>query len=168
MNPPLNSAIDYFAPPLVEAIARVVAVSEVRVWLEPEQTSSCGSCATSGSCGAKGMGTTASRLEARRFTLAQPDEPLRVGDRVVVGVPENALVKAALTAYGLPLVLMLGAGVLAAGQGTNSDGFALIAMVAGLALGLVLARRRAKRLSAQGVLAPRYLRRADSTGSCSL
>jgi len=82
---------------MVEGFAHVVAVEDGVAWLEPEQTSSCGSCASSSACGAKGLGTTASRLEARRFKLDN-HAGLVVGERVVVGIRENALVKASLTA----------------------------------------------------------------------
>ena len=85
--------------PQLEGIARVVAVVGTVAWLEPEQTGSCGGCAGAASCG-KGIGTLASRLEARRFPLATTAD-LGVGDRIVVGVPEDALVKASLTAYAL-------------------------------------------------------------------
>ena len=74
--------------------------------------SSCGGCASSSACGSKGIGTTASRLESRRFQLVN-DAGLRVGERVVVGIRENALLKASITAYVIPLATLLIAGVLA-------------------------------------------------------
>lgn len=53
------------ATDLVEGLARVVEIDEAgKVWLEPEQTSSCGGCASVSACGSqgneKGIGTTAS------------------------------------------------------------------------------------------------------------
>ena len=69
----------------VEGIARVVRVEGRVAWLEPEQTTSCGHCASSSSCGAKGIGTVGARLEARRFPMDN-DDALRVGERIVVGV----------------------------------------------------------------------------------
>ena len=56
MNKLAGDAMDYSTPTTVEGIAHVVAVEGNRVWLEPEQTGSCGGCAASGVCGAKGMG----------------------------------------------------------------------------------------------------------------
>ena len=61
----------------VEGIARIVRVEPGRLWLEPEQTTSCGHCASNASCSmsesreAPGMGTVASRLVARRFSLPE-------------------------------------------------------------------------------------------------
>ncbi|HXE40979.1 MAG TPA: SoxR reducing system RseC family protein, partial [Azonexus sp.] len=65
------------APRSVEGIARVVRVTADQLWLEPEQTTSCGHCASSASCGveareAAGMGTVTSRLQERRFVIDNP------------------------------------------------------------------------------------------------
>jgi sigma-E factor negative regulatory protein RseC len=147
-------------PTLVEGTARVVAVDGSLAWLEPEQTGSCGGCAAAASCGSKGIGTLASRLEARRFPLAGTTG-LAVGDRVVVGVREDALVKASLTAYALPLVTMFAAGAFAQAAAGRDD-LTLAASVAGLALGLGIARLLARRLAASGQIAPRLLRRTDA------
>ncbi|MDE2309877.1 MAG: SoxR reducing system RseC family protein [Betaproteobacteria bacterium] len=166
MDEPLHSTTDFSAPAMVEGIAHVVAVEGAMVWLEPEQSSSCSGCASASACGSKGIGTTASRLEARRFQLVN-DIGLRVGERVVIGIRENALLKASITAYVIPLATLLIAGALAQ-WATGSDRVTMIAMLAGLALGLWLARLGAGRLMARGDLAPRFLRRAGAGDTCSL
>ena len=159
---PLPTGLD---DSLVEGIARVVSVDGAVAWLEPEQGPSCAGCASQG-CGARGLGTVASRLAARRFPLTgHPD--LRVGDRVVVGVRGDALLKAALTAYALPLAAMLGAGVFAQSL-VGHDSVTLAASVAGLLLGLGIARFWAGGLTARGITAPRFLRRAGFGQSCRL
>lgn len=155
---------DYGAPALVEGFAHVVALEGDTVWLEPEQTSSCGGCSSASACGAKGIGTLANRLEARRFSLPNRDG-LRVGERVVIGVSEKALVKASLTAYAIPLFTLLSCGALAQWL-ADSDLVTMVAMVAGLALGLFGARLNAGRLNAHGELSPHYLRRADAVITC--
>ena len=164
----MNQAVDtdFSAPATVEGVAQVVAVDGKLAWLVPEQTSSCGSCAASGACGAKGIGTVASRLEARRFQLNN-DVNLRVGDRVVVGVRENALIKASITAYAIPLATLLSAGALAQWLAGN-DIITMTAMFAGLGAGLLLARIGAARLLVRGELAPKFSRRASFGESCNL
>lgn len=162
----MDDTLDFSAPDMVEGIAHVVAVEGTMVWLEPEQTTSCGSCASSSACGAKGIGTSASRLEARRFSL-ENQAGLVVGERVVVGIRENALLKASLTAYAIPLATMLGAGVIAQ-WAAGSDGISMAAMVAGLALGLGIARLSASHLSSRGDLAPRFIRRANTGVVCKI
>jgi sigma-E factor negative regulatory protein RseC len=141
---------------IVEGFARVVSLEGENVWLEPEQTTSCGPCASASACGAKS--DQLGFLEKRRFTLPNECE-LTVGERVVVGIAENTLVRASLTAYALPLATTLGCAV-AAHLTTGSDGFSVLAALFGLGVGLLLAYVRAGRLSARGELTPRFLRRA--------
>jgi sigma-E factor negative regulatory protein RseC len=132
-------------------------------WLEPEQNTSCASCHASAVCGVE---PGSRRLVARRFTLAN-DMALQVGERVVIGIPEATLRRASLTAYGLPLVVMLAAGLTAQGAG-GGDGAAALASLAGLAAGLLGVRWRERRLVARGELQPRVLRRAAAaTGTCA-
>lgn len=144
---------------IVEGTARVVSVENGEVWLEPEQTKSCGHCHASKACGVE---PGSRRLVARRFSL--PDENgLRAGDRVVIGVDNRTLVRAAVTAYCLPLLTMLVAGVSTQKLG-GGDGEALTATLAGLAIGLLLVRWRAHRLTQRGELTPHFIRRAFGPG----
>lgn len=150
----------------VEGLAKVVAVEGAVAWLEPEQTTSCGACASSSVCGADVFG---SRLHARRFAMDNVHE-LKVGDRIVIGVQESTLVTASMTAYAIPLAAMLGGGIVAHLLGFG-DGVTLLATLAGLAVGLGLSRLRAKSLNAKGELTPIYLRHAPSPAqseSCQL
>lgn len=152
-------------PALIEGIARVVRIDGNMAWFEPEQTTSCGHCASSAACGitaatgsGSGLGSIARRIEFRRFPLDNAQQ-LMVGERVVVGVGQRALLKASATAYGLPLVSALIAGI--ATQAALGDDLAtLCGMGAGLAGGLLIANAIARRLAARGELSPRFLRRA--------
>ena len=90
---------------------------------------------------------------------------LGVGERVVVGVDDRALIKASLTAYALPLVAAFTAAGLAESAWGN-DLATLAAMAAGLGAGLLAAHVGARRLSARGELAPRFLRRARPGETC--
>jgi sigma-E factor negative regulatory protein RseC len=150
----------------VEGIARVVRIADGMAWLEPEQTTSCGSCASAAACGsgATGIGTVASRIQARRFAIDNPAD-LMVGERVVVGVADRALIKATLTAYGLPLLTAFAVAGFAESTWSN-DLVTMMFMVAGLISGLILARISAFHLGARGELAPRFLRRARPSETC--
>ncbi|MBI5659183.1 MAG: SoxR reducing system RseC family protein [Nitrosomonadales bacterium] len=162
---PAYSATDYSAPAMIEGIALVVALEGNRVWLVPEQSSSCGSCASASACGSKGIGTTASRLDKRRFRIDNGAN-LAVGDRVVFGIRENVLLRASITAYAIPLVAMLLAGSLAQWK-FGSDLATMAATVAGLVIGLWISRVEAGRLHTRGDLAPLFLRRARPGETCN-
>ncbi|HEU0220051.1 MAG TPA: SoxR reducing system RseC family protein [Gallionella sp.] len=165
MGETVDGTTDFSAPTMVEGTAYVVAVEGNMAWLVPESGSSCGGCASASACGSKGIGTTASRLEARRFQLVN-DAGLRVGERVVVGIRENALLRASITAYVIPLTTLLLAGALAQ-WAAGSDIITMAAMLAGLALGLGLARLGAGRLLVRGDLVPRFIRRASPGETCN-
>jgi sigma-E factor negative regulatory protein RseC len=159
-----GNTVDFVVPDMIEGIANVVAVDGSVAWLEPEQTGACGGCKASGACSAKGIGTVASRLNVRRFPLIT-HPGLKVGDRVVMGVRQDALIQASMTIYALPLATMFAAGFMAQ-WGFGSDGVTMAATAGGLALGFVIARLRARRLSAHGKMAPQFLRRAGSGETC--
>jgi sigma-E factor negative regulatory protein RseC len=165
MSETAHSTTDFSAPTLAEGIAQVVEVKGNMAWLVPESGSSCGGCASAAACGSKGIGTLASRLEARRFQLVN-DAGLRVGERVVVGIRENAVLRASITAYVIPLATLLASGALAQWAAGN-DFITMAAMLAGLVFGLWLARVRAGYMMDRGELAPRFIRRAGMGETCN-
>ena len=165
MGGAVDDMTDFSAPTLTEGIAQVVAVEGNMAWLVPESGTSCGGCSSAAACGSKGIGTIASRLEQRRFQLVN-DAGLTVGERVVVGVSENAVLRASITAYALPLAPLLISGGLAQ-WAAGHDFITMGAMLAGLVFGLWLARVRAGQLMARGELAPRFLRRASIGETCN-
>lgn len=140
---------------MIEAFARVVAVDGDVAWLEPEPKTSCGSCASL-ACGAEGA---ASHIIARRFSLDNVED-YELGERIVVGIHSSDLLKAALTAYAIPLATMLSAG-LGSQWIAENDGITLAASILGLISGLGIARLGANRLFVMGNMTPCFIRRAD-------
>lgn len=165
MNQFADSTTDFSAPTMVEGIAQVVKIEGKTAWLVPEQGSSCGSCASAAACGSKGIGTTASRLDNRRFRIDN-EANLAVGERVVFGIRDNVLLKASIAAYAIPLATLLLAGSLAQWM-FGSDTITMAALIAGLVIGLGVSRLEAKRLHSKGDLAPLFLRRARPGETCS-
>ena len=160
-----HSTPDFSAPTMVEGIAQVVKIEGKTAWLVPEQGSSCGSCASATACGSKGIGTTASRLDNRRFRIDN-EANLAIGERVVFGIRDNVLLKASITAYAIPLATLVLAGSLAQWM-FGSDTITMAAMVAGLVIGLGISRMEAGRLQTRGDLAPLFLRRARPGETCN-
>uniref|UniRef100_UPI00200C7296 SoxR reducing system RseC family protein n=1 Tax=Escherichia coli TaxID=562 RepID=UPI00200C7296 len=71
-----------------------------------------------------------------------------------------------LTAHAIPLTTLLTAGALAQWFAGN-DIITMAAMLAGLVVGLGLARLGAGRLLARGDLAPHFIRRASPGETCN-
>jgi len=146
---------------LIEGLARVVAVDRDQVWLVAEQPAACGSCATRSACGGGSSTKAAASWRAPR-SLGPGQALLALGDTVHVGVDRNALTRASLTAYTLPLVTMLMSASAVQGAG---DGVAIGAAVAGLLIGVAAARALARRWG--DALEPMVLSRATSSAGSS-
>jgi len=97
--------------------------AEVRL----QRASACGHCELSQGCGTGAIG----RLLGNRSRplMIETQQDLKPGDRLLLGLSETALVKASLTVYGLPLLLMIIAGLLAALLGWADRWVALLSIV---------------------------------------
>jgi sigma-E factor negative regulatory protein RseC len=102
--------------------------------LEIERKTACGLCGKTRGCGnaiwGKLFAHQSSAFKAQNIINA------RVGQSVVVGINEKALLKSALLLYLLPLATMLIAAIVAM-QVNNTDISAMVGALIGLLLGLV-------------------------------
>ena len=140
---------------MIETPARIIRLEGDSAWVVSEAPSSCGACAGHG-CG--------SSVFARVLHADEPeyrvDNPIgaEAGDSVVVGLPDGALLGAAVSGYLVPLLLLLS--IAALGQQFAGE---LGAITGGL-VGLLLAATWLRRRSVQAVN-PAILRRGSS--NCS-
>lgn len=160
----MDSSASHGTSCLVEGVAHVVALEGNTAWLVPDQGTGCGGCPSAPTCASKAMNTASSRLDARRFQLVN-DAGLRIGDRVVVGVRENTVLRASMTAYMIPLATLLISGAIAQSV-AGDDSITIAGMLAGLIIGLLLARLIAKRMTERGELSPRFVRRTNMDKTC--
>lgn len=134
---------------MIEETALVLSVTGARAEVETQRVSACGNCPTQAGCGAGGsllgglFGNRPSRLWVLNSIQAQP------GERVVVGLPEQSLLRAAALLYGLPVAgLILGAlagqGVLAPWVSTGEELAAALGGLLGLIAGFLWARHVAR------------------------
>ena len=90
--------------------ATVVSLSGNRAEIEMHRQSACSHCELSGGCGTGAIG----RLLGKRNkpVAIKTDQILKPGDRLELGLPEKAFLKANLLIYGLPLLgLFAGSGL---------------------------------------------------------
>jgi len=92
--------------------AFIVAVDGDMAWVETRRKNSCGSCQARNGCGTsvlqKVLGNKRTRLK-----VSNPGH-FNVGDKVVLGLDEGALVKGSLLLYALPLFAMFGCALMGA------------------------------------------------------
>ena len=126
--------------------ARVIAVREGdgprRVLVEVSASFRCARCASGKGCGAGLLGDDGSprRVEALPGDLAD----LRAGDKVILDLAPQDLLRASALVYGLPLGgALVGAAV--AGLLGAGDEVAAMAALAGAAVGVLAARLRVRR-----------------------
>ncbi len=102
--------------------------------LEIERKTACGICGQTRGCGNSIWG----KLFAHQSSAfkAQNRINAKVGDSVIVGINEKALLKSAMLLYILPLATML-IGAILAKQLNASELSAMLGAAAGLALGLL-------------------------------
>ena len=96
---------------MIEERARVIAVERDQLLLEAETSSACSACAARQGCGTSVL----SKWVGRKFTRFQAPNTVnaQVGDEVIVGLAEDAMLKGSLLVYLLPLLAMIAFALLA-------------------------------------------------------
>ncbi len=150
---------------MLEEIAQVVAIEGREVWVETQRRSSCASCSAHAGCGTSVLAKVLGQRRSRVRVLS--DMPLRVGDQVVIGIREQALVRGSLAIYAVPIVLLL-LGALAGRLGaerllwSSAEAASVVLGVAGLAGGFLWVRRFTSRVRSDRNYQPVVLRRAGA------
>jgi sigma-E factor negative regulatory protein RseC len=123
----------------------------------------CPRCAEGRGCGGGVLGKLlGDRLhKVRAVTGAVAVTP---GDQVVIGLGEDAVLRAALVVYLVPLLAALAGGAaVGVGLGAGEAG-SMAGAVAGFVLGLSWARGYGRRHAGDAALQPTILRRTDGSG----
>lgn len=146
---------------MIEERARVIAIDDDNLLLEAETRATCSACVARQGCGTGVL----SKWVGRKFTRFQAPNTVnaQVGDEVVVGLAEEAMLKGSVFVYLLPLLAMIGFALLAdslvAADVGSRDLLVLVAAVAGFALMLVASRLFLSSGSNKSKLTPVVLRK---------
>lgn len=123
---------------MIEQKATVISRDGRLVWVEAERQSTCGQCQARKGCG---TGLLAKHVGQRFSRLAVHTElDLKVGQQVMVFIPEQALLTGALMMYLLPLLGLFLAAVLTRMSGAG-ELVQIIAGLLGLAAGFFCVKR---------------------------
>lgn len=90
---------------MIEEQAEVIEIIDSQLILQAQTQSACGSCAASKGCGTSVL----AKVIGRKFTRFQAanDIGAEVGDTVVVGISEDALLRGSIIMYIIPIFSML-------------------------------------------------------------
>jgi len=141
---------------MLEHTGTVIDADAHSALVETVRRSACGQCGAGDSCGTSVL---AGLFRQRRHSVrVKHDLALNQGDRVVLGIPESALLRAAMCAYMVPMLLMIAFAMLATLAGLV-DLQVFAGSVAGLFSGLYLAGEIRTRSTATEIV---LLRRAGA------
>jgi sigma-E factor negative regulatory protein RseC len=156
---------------MLEETAQVVRIKGNEVWVETQRRSSCSSCSAEKGCGT----ATLSKVLGNRRNVVRvlSAMPLRVGDLVVIGIREQALVRGSLAVYAVPILLLLLGGLigeLGAEQfiWENAEFASVTLGISGLIAGLVWLKRFTRRIRNDPNFQPVVLRRQASAGMIAI
>lgn len=126
---------------MIEETGKVLSIEEGFADVETIRTSSCTSCRARHGCGHYAIAHVSSANRMRMRAI----DPLtvKVGQKVVVGIPEDTLLQASVWMYMIPLLGLVGGAILPSSWGGGS-GIAVIMSILGFASGLLLARNKSK------------------------
>ena len=148
---------------MIEQEAVVVDCRGDLAEIEALRRSGCTACGAKSACGTSMLDRVLGRRPIRM--LLDNRIGARPGDRVVVGVPEDALLRAAVQAYIAPLAGLIGGAI--AGQELATTlfpelitGFGVLGATAGFAVALHWLRRASRRRGTDERFRPVLLRRA--------
>lgn len=149
---------------MMEEQAVVLRVEHDQTYLEIVRRSPCGLCGQTRGCGVSIWG----KLFGHRteFRAANPIDA-KTGDSVVVGIEEQALLRSALVAYGVPLLTVIAGALLGTWLVPAQDLAAVLGAAAGLVSGLAWLRIKSAQRRHDGRFQPVILRRAQDCGKGS-
>lgn len=139
---------------MIEEIATVIACSGQQAILEAQRQSTCGSCGAKAGCGtavfAKTLGKKSSQI------TVENNLNLQVGDKVIVGLHENALLLGSFVIYLFPLLGMM---LFALAGNYISNYFSInneLLIIGAALIGFILTISFVKRFNAQIKTDPRF------------
>lgn len=128
---------------MIEEQGRVIDVTADQAWVQTIKSSTCAGCKAKKGCGHHLLAAGKGSGEAVHIRVPL-SMPLQVGDQVTIGIPEQALISAALWVYGLPMLLLFVGAALGQWLPVGDYDGALWGGLLGLLVGFVVNRWRAR------------------------
>ncbi len=149
---------------MIEESALVVECQDEYAWVETQRKSTCSSCSASKGCGTGALSKVLGNKTARMRVLNRIGA--RVGEEVIVGVSEGALVQGSLAVYIVPLLglflfALLGQALASQLEFESTESLSIVFGLIGLALGAFWVRRFSVKISQDPRYQPVIVRRVS-------
>ena len=92
---------------MIEEHGRVVSVEKRAVWIETARKSTCSSCSAKSGCGQHLIEKYRNSNSHSYIRATINHQSVEQGGEVIIGIPENTLMKASMLVYLLPLLAMM-------------------------------------------------------------
>jgi sigma-E factor negative regulatory protein RseC len=127
---------------MIEEQVVITSITSTGAWVEGIQQSACGSCSAKTGCGQHAMSQLGRKvslwLPFDTSTDRQWQQGIKIGQQVVVGLPEGAILKSTLVLYGIPLIALVFGAIL--GHFLSGERGSIIVSLLSMLLGFKLAR----------------------------
>jgi sigma-E factor negative regulatory protein RseC len=140
---------------MLETRAIVVHLYGKEALVEAIGEGGCGQCSSEKGCGSSKL-TQLFCTKPRQFKVHNEANAV-IGDEVQITLPDGVLLRSSILMYAVPLILLLGGGMLGAycsHDAVSRDGYAAVGSLLGLVSGFALAKWIAKRQQVMAVARP--------------
>ncbi|MCK4587448.1 MAG: SoxR reducing system RseC family protein [Gammaproteobacteria bacterium] len=154
---------------MIEEFAQVVAFEGDDIWVETQRKSACGQCSANKGCGTAVLSKVLGNKRSTVRVLNPNATKVSIGDEIVVGIEEQALVRGSLAIYLAPLLALfvfgLLGGVLAEQFNlVKPDTLVIVFSLFGLGLGFMWVKRFSGVISRDPRYQPVLLHHASQAG----
>ncbi|MBL4799273.1 MAG: SoxR reducing system RseC family protein [Oleispira sp.] len=127
---------------MIEEQVIVTSLDVGGVWVEGVQQSACGSCSAKAGCGKHTMSQLGRKVSLWLSKDDSSGNDLTIGQQVIVGLPEGAILRSTLVLYGIPLMFLLAGAIV--GHTLAGELASILLSIFSMLLGFKLARNRAE------------------------
>ncbi len=148
---------------MIEETGTIVEADEQFAWVEASSSDSCSHCSARQGCGTASLQKWFKRKPNR--LRVQNNQHVQPGDRVVIGIPERALVTGSFMIYIIPLISLIAGAII--GVSINDmmgwgyrDGVSILLGVSSLIVSLLWLRKSFHQSANNSRFQPMILRRS--------
>lgn len=148
---------------MIEEQARVVEIQDQYIVVETIRTTACESCKAKVGCGQSALAKWSENQTAKNYLSVNrlDHKNIRLNDIIQIGIPEDALVKAAFLMYLLPLLVPLFLVLFAANFGFSDNLIAVLSLL-GFASSFFYVSQKTKKWQKQAAFEPIILKKIDN------